>query len=98
MLALMQIQDTILHLMVNPINSHVNRAHTSLWEVRWRAMMPHLVILLPSLPKPVKRHAWRALTNPVTGRIPALTPMKGTMCLNPGNPTKKPVSLGPTSH
>ena len=97
MLALMQILDTTLHFTVNQFNSLVSRAHTSLWEARWRAMMPHLVILLLSLRKPVKRHAWRALTNPVTGRIPALTPMKGTMFLNPDNPTNKPVNLEHTS-
>tara|TARA_X000001036_G_C20221108_1_gene619827 strand:- start:1 stop:342 length:342 start_codon:yes stop_codon:yes gene_type:complete len=78
MLALMQTLDTILRFPGNPSSSRASKGPSNPLSGSPIATMPRPVILLPSLPKPVKRHAWRALTNPVMGRNLALTPMKGT--------------------
>ena len=97
MLALMQIPDTTLRFPDNPSNSRASKEPSNRLSGSPIATMQLLVILFPSLLKPLRHHAWRARTNLVMDRPLALTLMKGTTCLNPNNRTSKHVGLGPTS-
>jgi len=97
MIVLIPIRVTSLRFPANPSNFRASKEPSNPLGGSPIAMMLPLAILLPSLLKPLRPHAWRALTNLVMGRILALTLMKGTTWINADNPTSKHVGLGPTS-
>lgn len=78
MIVLIPIRVTSLRFPDNPSNFRASKEPSNPLGGSPIAMMLLLVILLPSLLKPVRHHAWRALTNLVMDRNLALMPMKGT--------------------